>query len=63
MSLRPTAIALEKGGAYGLYVAIDDPDSEGVLLVPCSFEHRRVVTRDELEADFVLYPARGEADS
>lgn len=58
MSLRPTEIALEKSGAQGLFVAIDDPDTVGVLLVPCSFEHRRVVSRADLENDFELHPAR-----
>lgn len=58
MSLRPTAIVQEQGGAKGLYVAIVDPDTTGVLLLPCSFEHRRVVTRVELEDGFELHPAR-----
>jgi hypothetical protein len=58
MSLRPTEIALEKAGTKGLYVAIDDPDTVGVLLIPCSFEHRRVVSRVDLENDYELHPAR-----
>jgi hypothetical protein len=58
MSLRPTEIALEKTGSKGFYVAIDDPDTVGVLLIPCSFEHRRVVSRAELENGFELHPAR-----
>lgn len=58
MSLRPTAIVQEKGGAKGLFVAIDDPDTTGVLLIPCSFAHRLVVTRVELEDNYELHPAR-----
>ena len=62
MSLRPTEIAQEKHGAKGLFAAIDDPETVGVLLLPCSFAHRRVVARDELESDYELHPARSFSD-
>lgn len=60
MSLRPTGIALEQGGTQGLYVVIDDPESSGPLLIPCSWEHRRLdVSREDLQGDeWELHPAR-----
>lgn len=55
MSLRPTAIALDSTG--GMYVVIDDPESSGPLLIPCSFDHRRIdISRDEL-SDWEIHSA------
>lgn len=60
MSLRPTALALGSVGDNGMYVVIDDPESSGPLLIPCSWEHRRTdVSREDLAEDFELYQARG----
>lgn len=58
MSLRPSAIVEQKFGPKGMYVAIDDPDTTGVLLIPCSFAHRRVASRSEISADFDVYPSQ-----
>jgi hypothetical protein len=47
VSLAPTAIA--EDSRAGMWVVVDDDgESEQVLLIPCSFAHRRVVTRGEL---------------
>ena len=58
MSLRPTAIAMTATG--GMYVVIDDPGDLDALLIPCSFEHRRVTPRSEV-ADLELHPGRDPA--
>jgi hypothetical protein len=63
MSLRPTAIAEERDGIQGLYVVIDDPDTTGALLIPISFEHRRVISRADLTNRFELHPARSPQQS
>lgn len=64
MSLRPSAIAEEQAGSRGLYVVIDDPDTAEVLLIPCSFEHRRVLTREQYEAEgrFEVHPSQISPD-
>lgn len=49
MSLRPTALAVDRQSQTGMYVVIDDPDTDVPLLIPASFDHRRIdVTREEL---------------
>lgn len=64
MSLRPSAIAEEQAGLCGLYVVIDDPDTAGVLLIPCSFEHRRVLAREQYEEKgrFEIHPPQPSPD-
>lgn len=55
MSLRPTAIAID---SLGMYVVIDDPETDGPLLIPCSWNHRRIdVSREELARDYELHSA------
>jgi hypothetical protein len=56
MSLQPVAIAEDKQG--GLFVVIDDQDAAEALLIPCSFDHRRVIDREELHGgDYTLHVA------
>lgn len=52
MSLRPTALALGKNEA--MFVVIDDKDGPEVLLIPCSWNHRQVRAREDLD-DFELH--------
>lgn len=55
MSLTPTAM-LET--STGLYVVIDEGEGyDAVLIIPASFDHRRVVARADLEAMGTLHPA------
>lgn len=63
MSLRPSAIVEERDRAGGLFVVIDDPGTEGVLLIPASFAHRQVLTREQYEAEgrFDVYPSQTSA--
>jgi hypothetical protein len=57
MSLRPTALAV---GRTGMFVVIDDPETKGPLLIPCSWEHRQTdVSRADLESSvFEIHSAR-----
>lgn len=63
MSLRPTAIALDDQD--GMYVVIDDPAAcAGPLLIPCSWNHRRIdVSRSKLAEQFELHPAESKDDA
>lgn len=56
MSMRPTGLIVEPSG--GVYAVIDDPDAASVLLIPCSFNHRRVVSRDELASLGEFHPTQ-----
>lgn len=64
MSLRPTALAVDRESQTGLYVVVDDPGTNVPLLIPASFEHRRIdVTREELYGGrFEIYPARAAGE-
>lgn len=58
MSFRPTAIAEDEHGQ--LFAVIDDPGKSAALLVPMSFDHRRVINRRQLANEFTLHPARSD---
>lgn len=58
MGLGPTALAMSKDDNT-MHVVIDEPDTNGPLLIPCSWDHRRIdISREELNERFCLHLAR-----